>query len=68
MDKIVSGVQKILVTVFLIVIYFVGFGVTCIIVTVFDRKLLRFDDKNMKTFWKDAKDYGQDVDECARQS
>ncbi len=61
-------VQKALITIFLILIYVVGFGVTFIFAMLFKRSLLRNKPERCDTFWVDVKDYGLDIDECMRQS
>ena len=61
-------VQKIVVTIFLIVIYIVGIGLTSIFVMFFNRRLLRKTFIGKNTFWNEAKDYEADINSSVRQS
>lgn len=61
-------IQKILITISLIIVYIVGFGVTLIFAMVFNRRLLGEECKEKSTFWIKAKWYGADINDSVRQS
>lgn len=65
---IVRLIQKLLVTIFLFLIYVFGFGLTAIFTLVFNRHLLRKGSKNEDTFWNQAKDYEANIEDNLRQS
>lgn len=66
--SIVRLIQKLLVTIFLFLIYVFGFGLTAIFTLVFNRRLLRKGSKNEDTFWNQAKDYEGNMEDSLRQS
>ena len=65
---VVGKIQKVLITIFLIVTYFIVFGVSLIFIAIFNRKLLWPKIKKTKTFWIDAKGYSPKIKDCLRQS
>jgi len=65
---IICAVQKVLIKILLVFTYYIGFGITYLIVTLFKHKLLSESNKNQDSFWKDAEEYNQSMDECLRQS
>jgi hypothetical protein len=71
LDKIVQKIgiiiQRIIIIPSLFIIYFVGFGITLILVFLFSRKMLVVDNKK-STFWIDAEDYEIDIDNATRES
>lgn len=66
-QPVVRVVQSILVTVLLILVYFFGLGITYLFMLVFNRKVL-FDMRSGNTFWREAKGYEPDMEDCLRQS
>lgn len=66
--KVIWVVQKVLIRVLLVFTYYIGFGITYVIVLLFKRKLLGGYNKNQDSFWKDAEGYNPDMGECLRQS
>jgi len=66
--KLVRVIQKILITVSLILIYFLGFGLTLFFVALFNRKLIYNNFKIKDSSWLDAEGYGTDLEESLRQS
>ncbi len=67
-QKFIKIIQKILITIFLIIIYIVGIGITAIFVMIFNRRILRKEYKGKNTFWNEAKEYGADINISMRQS
>jgi len=61
-------IQKILITIFLFIVYIIGIGVTLIFVMIFNRRLLGKTFKAKNTFWNEAKEYGADINSSMRQS
>jgi len=61
-------IQKILITIFLFIVYIIGIGVTLIFVMIFNRRLLGKTFKGKNTFWNEAKGYGADINSSMRQS
>ncbi len=66
--KTYTVVQKILVTVFLFVVYIVMFGLTVVFLLIFNRAVLFPGIRKKKTFWEKAEDYDADIDTGMRQS
>ena len=70
--KIIQGfiktVQKILIFVSLIIIYFLGFGITLFFMMIFNRKVLAGYSKNDNTFWIKATKYEADIEDSMHQS
>lgn len=64
---VIKKIKDVLITIFLIAMYYILFGIFLVVVAVFDRKLL-WPPKNKNTFWIDAGGYTQDIEECRRQS
>lgn len=50
-------VQNVVVTILLSVLYILGFGITKLVILIFDRKQFRFfkKNKNADTYWSDSK-------------
>ena len=65
---VIMVVQKILVTIFLVILYIVGLGATLFFVFIFKRSLLFKNYKNDRTFWKEASGYEPDSDGSLRQA
>ena len=66
--KYIRSIQKVFITIFLFILYTVGFGITLILVMIFNRGLLKIENKGKETFWKNAEGYRADINECMRQS
>ena len=66
--NIIKVVQKILITIFLTVLYIVGFGMTLVFIMIFKRSYLRAKRRDDETFWISASGYEPDMDDCMRQS
>jgi len=60
--------QKVIVTVSLILIYFLFLGMTLIFVIIFKLKILRNQYNKKESFWLEAKDYEPIYKNCLRQS
>ena len=60
--------QKIFITATLFVIYIFGFGITYVMIMIFNRKMLKRQKKSLNTFWKDAEGYEGSIEECTRES
>ena len=65
---IVKMIQRILITVFLIILYFFGFGITLFFLVLFKRKLIYSSIKNIDSSWLKAEGYDQGLEESLRQS
>lgn len=65
---IIVPIQKVLVTILLLLTYVVGLCATRLVVMVFRRDLLGRGDVAAKTLWKDATGYDPDRNESVRQS
>jgi cytochrome c biogenesis protein CcdA len=68
LQKFIRIIQKILITVSLTVVYFIGLGVTLIFVALFNRKILTNCSKEDYTFWVTASGYQPDIEDSLRQS
>jgi cytochrome c biogenesis protein CcdA len=66
--KLVKVTQKIMITIFLILIYFLGFGITFLLVAIFNRKLIYGNLKNKDSSWLKAEGYDPDLQGSLRQS
>ena len=66
--KLIRVIQKILITVFLILIYFLGFGITLFWVALFNRKLIYGSLKSNDSSWLKAEGYDSDLEGSLRQS
>jgi hypothetical protein len=60
--------QRILVVVFLTVIYFLGLGITRIFIILFKRKAIAGPDKNKCSFWVAGQGYMPDSEDSRHQS
>lgn len=66
--KIIVAVQKILIAVFLFLIYFLGFGLTFLFTVIFNRRLLGIEPGQPDTCWVKAEGYQADIQDGLRQS
>jgi len=66
--KLFRLMQKILITVFLILIYFLGFGITLFFAALFNRKLFYGSLKSKDSSWLKAEGYDPDLEGSLRQS
>jgi len=64
----IKTVQKILITISLLLIYIIGIGVTAFCAMLFNRRIPNQRHKEKNTFWIEAKGYECDIDDCMRQS
>lgn len=60
-------VQEGFITIVLFFIYYIGFGITLILVLVFNRRLLRIEKNKKNTFWTDAEGYDSNISACLKQ-
>ena len=65
---VVRAVQKVVLTVSLFVVYFLGVGLTRLLAMAFDRRLVRGTPVGRDTYWLDARGYDPDPGQAARQS
>jgi hypothetical protein len=68
LEKLVRLIQKILLTVFLSLIYFLGFAATVFFVVLFNRKLIYGSLKAKNSSWREAEGYDLSLQESLRQS
>ncbi|MDD5691491.1 MAG: hypothetical protein PHC37_07370 [Candidatus Omnitrophica bacterium] len=66
----VRVIQRILLMIFLTILYFLGFGFTLFLLLFFNRKVLNINKKcNLDpTFWDIAEGYEADINDSIRQS
>jgi hypothetical protein len=64
----IGGIQKILIVIFLTLIYFLGLGATLLFMLIFNRKPLKAYSKDSATFWGEAKGYESGMEDALRQS
>ena len=65
---VIMVAQKILVTIFLIILYILGLGTTLFFMFIFKRSFLFKNYKNDRTLWKEAAGYEPDPDSSLRQA
>ena len=65
---VVRLIQKILLSVSLIILYILGLGLTRLYLSVFNRNILVKRYKKNDTFWKEAAGYQPDADDVLRQA
>jgi len=65
---IIVAVQKIVITLLLIILYIVGFGATLVFIYIFKRRLLFRNCKNDSSFWNESAGYDSDMDSSLRQA
>lgn len=68
LQKFVRIIQKILITLSLTVVYFLGLGITLIFIALFNRKIITSPSKDDNTFWVGAEGYQPDIEDSFRQS
>jgi len=68
LQKFIRIVQKILITLSLTVVYFLGLGITLIFIALFNRKTITGFRKEDFTFWVEAEGYQPDIEDSFRQS
>jgi len=66
--RLFRAVQKILLAVFLVIIYFFGFGLTLALAVLFNPKIIFAGRKNKESSWVRAEGYQPDLEDCLRQS
>ena len=67
-NVIVVLIQKVLITVSLVCIYFFGFGITFLFCLIFKRRVICGALRDNSTFWNQADDYESGMNEAVRQS
>jgi hypothetical protein len=67
-QKFIVIAQKILITIFLVLIYFVGFGLTLIFVLLFHKRIIFAKRGKLDTFWLGADGYGPGILDSMKQS
>jgi hypothetical protein len=67
-QKFIVIAQKILITIFLVLIYFVGFGLTLIFVLLFNKRIIFAKRGKLDTFWLEADGYEPDILDSMKQS
>ena len=66
--KIYLVVQKALINVLLFIVYIVGFGITKIFVSIFNKSLYAEKTEKTKSFWITSKGYEADINESKMES
>jgi len=61
-------IQKILIVILLTILYFIGFGITVLVMLVFDRRAIFGGKKMPDTCWDKAEGYALDLKECGHGS
>lgn len=61
-------IQKILITISLTLVYFLGLGITLIFIAIFNRKIITSPSKDDYTSWVGAEGYQPDIEDSFRQS
>jgi cytochrome c biogenesis protein CcdA len=65
---IVRVIQKILINILLSILYIFGFGITLLLLLIFNRKFLKRKTFNDISWWENASGYDMDVENIIRQS
>jgi len=65
---IIRITQKILVKIFLFILYCAGFGLTALFLMIFKRDVLIRKPKAQDTFWITAEGYAEDPEDSLKQS
>ncbi len=68
LQKFIRIIQKVLITLSLTAVYFLGLGVTLIFVALIKRKIITSPSKDEPTFWVEAQGYQPDIEDSFRQS
>lgn len=68
MRRIFETVQQVLVPVFLVLVYVIGFGITALYVWIFHRRLVAAPGKDSETYWVKAVGYEPNEKEFSEQS
>lgn len=68
LGRFIAFVQRVVVTLCLFFVYFLGMGITALLVRVFNRSLLRQSPADADSWWVEAEGYQPDPDTAARQS
>jgi len=66
--NLIRSIQAILMFLLLTIIYFLGFGITFIVMAVFKPRVLRGARENDASFWVTAQGYEADLKDSMRQS
>ena len=65
-QPVIRIIQKILLAVFLILLYFIGLGLTLFFMLFFKRNILWGKPDSSNTFWSEAEDYDANLDNSMR--
>lgn len=66
--KLTKVLQKILITIFLTLTYFIIFGFTVIFMFIFKYQFLKGKSKDKRSFWNKTKSYDPTFTDCLSQS
>ena len=65
---LIGKVQRGVIFVLLLLVYLFVFGITLVFAALLDRRVFYRDRRGQETFWKEAQDYGPDLDKARHQS
>lgn len=66
--KLVKGIQHFVITLILLIVYFVGIGITALLAGIFNRRIFKKDYVSNDTYWVKAHDYENKMENYIRQS
>jgi len=66
LQPVIRIIQKILLAIFLTILYFFGFGLTLFFMVFFKRNILWGKPDSSGTFWNKTEDYDANLDNSAR--
>ncbi|NQT90736.1 MAG: hypothetical protein HQ558_05730 [Candidatus Omnitrophica bacterium] len=67
-QRLIAVIQKILITVFLTLLYIFGFGIMFLLAAIFNRRLLRQGPASEGTLWSESQADTVDIETSMRQS
>ena len=67
-QRFIVIIQKVLIIIFLVLIYFVGFGLTLVFVLLFNKRIIFAKRGELDTFWLEANGYESDILDSMKQS
>jgi hypothetical protein len=67
-QSLIKTTQKILLPLFLFIVYIVGVGITAILVLIFNWRIIEKNNRVKNTFWLKAEGYEADFNNSLRQS
>ncbi len=65
---LIRGVQRVVMAVSLFLVYFLALGLTKLVATLFQRRLLRWSAAGQDSYWEPALGYDADPEEATHQS